>query len=187
MNRTKKILLLLSISFLFLGLTNQRETIIKGTVKTENANKKNNVGLLQLELRENSLVKGQTIIQMDGTFIMRAKLDKDADLFYKGIGINGEVFIQTLQQTSSDTIFLTIEIPKNYTKKWGKAVCPKCNKQDQTLPIKYGLGSAILVRHIDKNRDTTYLPYNNKKYFDGNDITSDLDPKYFCKRDNIKF
>ena len=181
-----KILSILTIIFLTLGQTNsERVIIIKGTVMTGNVNKNNIDGLL-LELRAKDFVMGQTFI-IGSSFTMRAKFDKDGDLFYKGIGVNGETFIQTLKLTSSDTIYLTIEIPKQYEKKWGRAVCPKCHKHDQTLPIEYGLGSAIVVRYIDKNRDTTYLPYNKKKYFDGNDVTSELDPKYFCKRDNIKF
>ena len=156
-----------------------------GTVKTDTENNDNIFGLY-IEFRVDTLVIARNIIQQDGTFKISATADKDFDIYYRGIGV-GDTYVQTIKPTEKDTVSLTFKVPRDYKKYFGKAVCPKCNKHDQTIPIRYGLETAIMVQHITSKGDTIYTPYDNKKYYDGGCVTSDIDPKYFCKRDKIKF
>ena len=165
--------------------TPKKATIFTGTVTTDTHNK-NNIFGLYIEFRVDSLVIASNIIQQDGTFKISVTADKKFDIYYRGIGVN-DTYVQTTKPTDKDTVALTFKVPKDYKKHFGKTVCPKCNKHDQTVPIRYGLGSAIIIQHFDNKGDKTLKPYNNKNYFDGGCVISDIDPKYFCKRDNIKF
>ncbi len=181
---TKTTLTILTI--LTLGFTTpKKETIFIGTVTTDTKNKDNVLGL-SIEFRVDTLVIGKTIIQQDGTFKISATADKEFDIYYRGIGV-GDTYIQTIKPTDKDTVLLIFKVPKEYKKHFGKTPCPKCNKHDQTVPIRYGDGSAIVVQHIDNNGDTTLTPYDKNNYYAGTCITSEIDPKYFCKRDKIKF
>ena len=178
---TLTILTILTLGF----VTPKKETIFIGTVTPDSKNKENIFGLY-IEFRVDTLVIARNIIQQDGTFKISALADKEFDIYYRGIGV-GDTYVQTIKPTDKDTVLLTIKVPKDYKKRFGKAVCLKCNKHDQTVPIRYGLGSAIVIQHVDNKDDTTYTPYDKKNYYDGGCVTSDIDPKYFCKRDKIKF
>lgn len=181
---TKVTLTILTI--LTLGFTTpKKETIFIGTVTTKTENKGNVLGLC-IELRIDTVVIARNTIQQDGTFKLSAPADKEFDVYYHGPGVR-DTYVQSVKPTDEDTISLTFKLPKDYKKHFGKAICPKCNKHDQTVPIRYGLGSARVNQQIDSKGDTTYTPYDKKNYFDGSCVTSDIDPKYFCKRDNIKF
>lgn len=181
---TKATLTILTI--LTLGLTTpKKETIFTGTVTTDTKNKDNVFGLY-IEFRIDTVVIAGTIIQKDGTFKILATADKEFDMYYRGVGV-GDTYVQTIKPTDKDTVSLTFKVPKDYKKHLGKAICPKCHKHDQTLPIRYGLGSAKVIQHVDSKGDTTYTHYDKKNYYDGGCVTSDIDPKYFCKRDKVKF
>jgi len=181
---TKATLTILTI--LTLGFTTlKKETIFIGTVTTDTKNKDKILGLY-IEFRIDTVVIARNNIQQDGTFKLSTTADKEFDIYYRGIGV-GDTYVQTVKPTDKDTVSLTFKVPKNYKKHFGKVNCPKCNKHDQTVPIRYGLGSAIVIQHVDSKGDTTYTPYDKKNYFDGGCVTSDFDPKYFCKRDKIKF
>jgi hypothetical protein len=181
-----KSLILTILSILSLGLkAPQKETIFLGTVTTDTLNKHNIFGLW-IEFRVDSETIARSLVQQDGTFKMTAKADKEFDIYYAGLGV-GDTYLQTMKPTFKDTVLLNFKIPKNYKKLFGKAVCPKCHKLNQTIPIRYGEGSAIVFQHIDAKGDTILLPFNRKNYYTGTCITSDLDPKYYCKRDKIKF
>lgn len=186
MCKLKKILTLTILTIFTLGfITPKKETIFIGTVTTDYKNKENIFGLY-IEFRIDSLVIARNIIQQDGTFKISTTADKEFDIYYCGIGV-GDTYLQTFKPTSKDTVSITFKIPKNYKKKYGKAVCPKCNKKDQTIPIRYGWGSAIVIQHINSKGDTANTPYYKKNYYDGGCVTSYIDPKYFCERDKIKF
>jgi hypothetical protein len=163
----------------------KKETIFMGTVRTDTKNK-DNIFDLYIEFRVDTLVIARGTLQQDETFKISATADKDFDIYYRGIGI-GDTYVQTIKSTEKDTVFLTFKVPRNYNKHFGKTVCPKCNKHDQTVPIRYGLGTSIVFQHIDSKGDTIRTPYDNKNYYDGGCVTSEVDPKYFCKRDKIKF
>ncbi len=73
--------------------------------------------------------------------------------------------------------FLNVQL-KSHEEEWtckykkGNKKCPACRKKDEVIPIVYGLPVG--------ERDW------NKYYFAGCKI-SYCDPKWFCKRDSIKF
>jgi hypothetical protein len=169
---TLTILTILTLSF----ATPKKKTIFIGTVTTD-VKKKNNILGLYIEFRVDTLVIARDIIEQNGTFKISAATDKEFDVFYRGIGV-GDTYVQTIKPTDKDTVLLTYKIPKDYKKYLGKTICPKCNKHDQTVPVSYGDGSAKLIDGV---------PYDNKNYYAGTCITSDLDPKFFCRRDKIKF
>jgi len=161
------------------------ETVITGTVKTNLTTPRSILGLT-ISLRNEHTVIDQCFVESDGTFKLKAIIDRELDLYYRGVGID-TTYIQKISPTDKDTIRLIVVIPGIYKKRWGHAVCPKCNRSDQTVPIQYGLGTTSIAQEINKHGDTTLLPYNKKKYFAGTCIRSLLDPKYFCRRDKIKF
>lgn len=172
-----KTLTLTVLTVLTLGfVTPKKETIFIGTVTPDIKNKDNIFGLY-IEFRVDTLVIARNIIQQDGIFKISTTADKEFDIYYRGIGV-GDTYVQTIKPTDKDTVSLTFKVPRDYKKYFGKTVCPKCNKHDQTVPIRYGDGSAILVDGV---------PYDKKNYYAGTCITSDLDPKFFCIRDKIKF
>jgi len=182
MNKLKlTILTIFTLSF----ITPKKETIFIGTITTD-LNNKDNIFGLYIEFRIDTLVIARNIIQQDGTFKISATADKKFDIYYCGIGV-GDTYLQTIKPTSKDTVSITFKIPKNYKKYFGKAVCPKCNKKAQTIPIRYGWGSAIVIQHINSKGDTTNTPDHKKNYYDGGCVTSQIHPKYYCKRDKIKF
>ena len=181
---TKATLTILTI--LTFGFTGpKKETIFIGTVTTDPKNKDNVLGLY-IEFRVDSLVVGRNIIERDGTFKIKTSADKAFDVYYRGIGVD-DTYIQTIKPTDKDTVLLTFKVPKDYKRRFRKTVCPKCNQYDQTVPIRYGSESAIIVQYIDNKGDTTYTQYDKRNYYAGDCVTSDIDPKYFCKRDKIKF
>jgi len=163
----------------------KKETVFIGTVTTDTKSANDIVGLI-IEFRIDTLVIAKNVIQQDGSFKILAPTDKEFDIYYRGIGID-DTYVQTIKPTNQDTVFLTFQIPKIYKKRFGKTVCPKCNKHNQTIPIQYGWGSAIIVQNLNSKGDTIYTHYDKKNYYSGTCITSDFDPQYFCKRDNIKF
>ena len=175
------ILTILTLSFMI----PKEETIFIGRVTSDTKTRGNILGLI-IEFRVDTLVIARKVVQQDGSFKISASADKEFDIYYRGIGV-GETYILTIKPTNKDTVSLTFQIPKDYKKIFGKAVCPKCNKHDQTVPIRYGLESAIVIQHVDAKGDITYKPYDKKNYYAGDCVTSDIDPKYFCKRDKIKF
>lgn len=181
---TKATLTILTILTLVFA-TPRKETIFIGTVTTDTKNKENVFGLY-IEFKIDTVVIARNIIQQDGTFKLSATADKEFDIYYRGIGV-GDTYVQTVKPTDKDTVSLTFKVPKDYKKHFGKTICPKCDKHDQIVPIRYGLGSAIVIQHVDSKSDTTYTPYDKKNYYDGGCVTSDIEPKYFCKRDKIKF
>lgn len=161
-----------------------KETIFIGTVKTD-INKQDNVIGLYIEFRIDTLVIARSVIQQDGSFKISATADNEFDIYYKGVGVV-DTYIQTIKPIDRDTVLLTFRIPKDYEEHFGNAVCPKCGKFDQTIPIAYGL-KTIVVYEKDQPAYTTYDGYGKKEVYDGGCVTSEIAPKYYCKRDKIKF
>lgn len=181
-----KMLTLIVLTILTLGfVTPKKETIYMGKVTTKVSDKDLLFGLY-IEFRVDTLVLARSVVQQNGTFKISATNDKQIDIYYLGIGV-GDTYVQTIKPTDKDTILLTLEIPKNHKKYFGITICPKCSKHDQTVPIRYGFGNSIEILHVDSNGDTTFTPYDKKNYYDGGCVTSGIAPKYFCKRDKIKF
>jgi hypothetical protein len=162
-----------------------KETTFIGKVTT-NKNNKNYVLGLCIEFRVDTIVIAKGFVEENGTFKITSPVSNKIDIYYHGIGVQ-DTYVKTIRPTDEDTVILNLTIPKEYKRYFGKAVCPKCNKANKTIPIVYGLGSAVLIKHSDNKGDTTQIPYDNKSYYAGSCVTSDIDPKFFCKRDMIKF
>lgn len=161
------------------------ETVIFGQVTADEKTRVNVVGV-QVDVRLDTTVIATGFIGKDLTFTIPAVFDKTVDLYYKSIGVQ-DAFLQSVSPTELDTIKIAIQLPKTYEKKLGKAICPKCNKTDQIVPIRFGMGSAMLVTHLDLDGNKILLPYDKNYYYAGSCMTSLIDPQYFCKRDEIKF
>lgn len=57
-----------------------------------------------------------------------------------------------------------------------KNACPVCNKQDEVIPIVYGLPDPILGEKEKQGKVQL-----------GGCVISDSDPQWYCKRDRIEF
>jgi hypothetical protein len=181
----KKLTLIILTIFTLGFIIPKKNTIFIGTIVSDEQTKNDIAGLI-IDFRIDTLVIAQSIVERDGAFKISASADKEFDVYYRGIGI-GENYALTIKSTEKDTIKFTIEIPRKYNKKKGKIVCPKCSEQDQTIPIRYGLGTEIVYRQVDKKGDTTYISYDKNNYYEGGCVHSEISPKYFCKRDKLKF
>ena len=181
----KKLTLIILTIFTLGFITPKKNTNFIGTVISNEENRNDIAGLI-IDFRIDTLVIAQSIVEENGKFKISASSAKEFDVFYRGIGI-GENYATTIKPTENDTVKFTIEIPRKYKKKWRKSVCPKCSKHDQTVPIRYGLGSEIVYLQIDKKGDTTYISHDKNNYYDGGCVHSDISPKYFCRRDKLKF
>ena len=179
-------LILLINAILNLGfMTPKKEVFILGTFITNEKNKDNILGLT-IEFRVDTIVIAKSLIQQNRTFKIATNVEKEFDIYYYGIGV-GDTYLVTIKPNEKDTLALTFNVPKEYKKKFGKTVCPKCNKYDQTVPIRYGDNAVILVQSADNDGNKTIRQYDKKNYYAGTCVTSDIDPKYYCIRDNIKF
>lgn len=57
-----------------------------------------------------------------------------------------------------------------------KKICPKCQKTDEVIPIVYGYPTESLFEKAEKG-----------KVLLGGCCVMDIYPKWYCKRDKIKF
>lgn len=160
-----------------------KETVVTGTI-TLNSNDSSYVNLLSIEFRIDSTVIAKTRIQKGGRYVAAIKTDKPVDMYCTGFGFT-DTYIQTIRPSAEDTVSVNFKIPRAYKKFLWKAVCPKCSRHDQTINIVHG--RAIVFTHMNNKGEKVFVPYNRKHYYDGGCVTSDTDPKYFCKRDQIKF
>jgi hypothetical protein len=101
----------------------------------------------------------------------------------KGIGnISGRSYtFKNIEMRESDTI--KIDFPYSLTCKYDKSIenktCPICKKQDEVIPISYGLISEESNKLLEGN--------NTNKYKSGGCVVSDCDPNWFCQRDKLDF
>lgn len=101
----------------------------------------------------------------------------------KGIGsIAGRYYtLKNAELKKTDTI--SIKIPYALTCKYDKSkenkTCPVCKTDNEVIPISYGLTAEIIKEGEEVK--------NEKKYKPGGCTTSDCDPNWYCKRDNLEF
>ena len=179
--------LIIAFAFLMFGFSApEKETVFKGRVIL-NSQDIDYSSIFIIEFRMGSTVIAETGIHKDGTYEINVKTNKAVDVYYRGISIP-RTYQQTTEPTSEDTILLDLTIPKDYKFLSGKAICPKCSKHDQTIPISYGLKAKVVyVKRIHKKADTTLTTDYKNEYYDGGCTTSDIAAKYHCKRDKIEF
>jgi hypothetical protein len=164
------------------------KTVVKGTLVTiARTNQKTSVELLLLEVR---LKVGKTTIaasavQPGGHFVISNESNAVANLVYAGLGVNGEVYLATVLPHRADTLRVIFGLPVSTAKPKGRVACPKCRLRDKVLPIG-GQAGVVTVR-INAKGDTTHLPFDRKYYHPESDVSSWLDPHWYCIRDTIKF
>ncbi|WP_417871301.1 hypothetical protein [Winogradskyella sp.] len=80
----------------------------------------------------------------------------------------------------NDTI--DVKIPYSLSCKYDKSIdnktCPICKKDDEVIPISYGL-----TLEIEKKEKTK----KQKEYKSGGCVTTGCDPNWYCRRDEIDF
>jgi hypothetical protein len=181
-----KLLTLIILATLALGSkASKRETVFSGKISATSSMMPILFGL-NIEFRVDTFVIARAMVQQDGSFTISAPSNTGFDMYYSGVGIR-ETYVQAIQPAIIDSVSLAFKLPKVYKKHFGKPVCPKCNKQNKTVSIRYGAENAVRVQNIDENGHIILKPYDDKYYYEGGCISSDLDPMYFCKRDKIKF
>jgi len=78
---------------------------------------------------------------------------------------------------TNDTTDLEISFPSEckYDSSFVSKKCPKCKKDDKSIPILYGyMDEASIKKDL-----TTYKV--------GGCIVTDCQPRYYCKRDNLDY
>ncbi|MCL9806572.1 hypothetical protein NAT51_13635 [Flavobacterium amniphilum] len=177
--------ILMLLSLLFLGFYKpEKRTVYTGTV-TIDPKYKDEIAYLNIEFRDHKKAVAGNMLQQDCSFRITTKANKELDIYYTGMGI-GDTYLQTVKPTDKDSVFLSFKIPKEYQKKAGKAICPKCNKQDKTITIAYGFKSIVIYAE-NQPPYTTYEGYGKEEVYDGGCNSSEISAKFFCKRDAIKF
>ncbi|MEZ4842963.1 MAG: hypothetical protein R3A43_01790 [Bacteroidia bacterium] len=142
---------------------------------------------LYIEFRADTAVVGACPIQKNGSFNISLKMNpsQSYDIFFKGLH-QDELFVKSISTQDFDTTFLSVNLPYHHKKHFGKSICPKCKKHDQTIPVVYGL-KVITVFSQHPPPYTTSEGYGRKEIFDGGFRLSEINPSYYCKRDRIKF
>jgi len=169
---------------LFYARTLERPTVVQGVfINKASVDKAKQLDwlLLQVKLRVGRTVIAQSTVQPDGHYTIRNQSNAKADLVYGGIGVNDDVYLATVLPHQSDTVKLTSELPVSILKKHGAINCPKCKQKDKVLPIDGRAG--VLIHTSNGQRQ----PYNKKHYYPDSDVSSWLDPHWYCVRDTIKF
>ena len=130
----------------------------------------------------------ETVINLvsdkNGVFKIPRKILTDSnnyDVILTSMVGNG-TYLATINAFSSDKI--EISLPRNYQMRFGRAICPKCQKTKDVYKITHS-EAPIMVQHI-KNGDTTYSPIYKRTYSMG-DVYGELDPKWYCKKDDIYY
>lgn len=174
------------LTILTLGFTlPRRENIYLGQV-TINSEVKNEYLGLFIEFRVDTLVIAKSNLKKDGSFKISVTTDKEFDVYYRHL-VGQDCYLQSIKPSDKDKVRLNFTFPTIYKKEINEVVCPKCKKHDQTIPILYrGQGSVELFENIDSSGFKSFVPYDKTNYYAGCTF-SKFDPKYFCKRDKIKF
>lgn len=150
-------------------------------------------GKLIAELPEETerIVKRTKVILEINEKIITADLDDDLNFsFYdlkagnfkirtepKPAGTN-RIIIDFLKPNDTINIKLPYSLTCKYDKSKKDKTCPVCKKEDQVIPISYGL-----IVEITKKGEVK----KEKEYKSGGCVTTGCDPNWYCKRDEIDF
>ncbi|MEY8847293.1 hypothetical protein AB9K26_00635 [Psychroserpens sp. XS_ASV72] len=157
---------------------------VNGKILLENEDDRNNV-----------IQKTKVILSQNGTE-QSTKVNENLEFFFeiegfndievtfepKGMGnISGRFYtFKNSELRKKDTI--SLKIPYSLTCKYDKSkdnkTCPTCEREDEVIPIAYGLIAEITKKGEEKQE---------KKYKSGGCVISDCDPNWYCKRDNLEF
>jgi len=179
----KAVLLLLGVTLLY-ARTSERPTVVQGVfINRASVDKAKQLDwlLLQVKLKVGRTVIAQSTVRPDGHYTISNQSNAKADLIYCGIGVDDDVYLATILPHQSDTVKLISELPVSILKKHGVINCPKCKQKDKVLPIDGRAG--VVMQTSDGKRQ----PYDTKHYYPDSDVSSWLDPHWYCVRDTIKF
>jgi hypothetical protein len=145
----------------------------------------NDFGYDQITIQNKKSNIVNIVADKDGFVYISRTLFKDSidyDLFLTTIGVKG-TYLTTI---NSKTNGLTeISLPKAYKTRLGKAICPKCSKINKVSKIIY-YDAPIAIMKIAKG-DTIYSPNYKNRLYRSSEVPGKLDPKWYCKRDDIYF
>lgn len=186
-NLMKPISLTLLAILIFAFVAPKKETVFIGKISTTQNNKTPVLGIL-IEIRVDTTVIAKTTTDKFGAFKVSVSTSKEFDIYFCGVGTH-QTFVQSVPPTDKDSVLMLFKMPKDYIMKFGRAYCPKCKKHDMTLPIRFTSPTTEVFVKIDSNGDTIRTNYDRKYYYEGSGgcIGSEFDPKYYCKRDKIKY
>ncbi len=170
----------ISIALTSFGLDNKQQIQIRLINKSHC-----DFGFEQITIKNKKEIVSRIMSDKDGIVKIPPGLLRDSvdyDLFLTTIGVNG-TYLATIN--SKTTGLIEITLPKTYEMRFGKAICPKCKKINKVYKAVY-TDPPIVTRKIF-NGDTIYSPIVNGKYYMNTDVTNDLDPRWYCERDDILF
>jgi hypothetical protein len=166
----------------------ERPTVVQGVFRNRSSidkSKQDDWLSLQVKLKVGRTVIAQSMVQPDGRYTISNPSNAMADLVYGGMSVDGDVYLATILPHQPDTVRLTIELPVSTPQKHKPVACPKCRRKDKVLSIDGRAG--VVVRTVHTRGDTSLLPYDKKHYYPDSDVSSWLDPHWYCVRDTIKF
>lgn len=169
LNMKKLILILLSISLTFNGLS-QKYGAIEGIVydSIENAG----IAYVSLSLIKSNL---QTFSDNEGKFIFN-NVPVGEDIFECSTVGYGTPRRLTIKIFADSTSFIKINLAPCQYDTFGARQCPICNKTDVTIPIVYGDPTKKGIKLAKKGEIKL-----------GGCVISHCDPKWYCKRDGVSF
>lgn len=162
----------------------QNKTVFIGEIIIDERIKRE-IDDLTIVFKSDTLVLAGAAVKEDGSFKISTEFNAEIDIYYRAWGLQ-DVFAQTLKPEQKAVVYLNLKLPIQYKKKSGKAICPKCNRNDFTIPIHYGL-KVITVYSKNPPPYTTFEGFGRTEIYDGGCNESVISPKYFCKMDSIKF
>ncbi|MCK8482289.1 hypothetical protein [Psychroserpens algicola] len=179
----KKLLYLTFLTFGFVFCYSQ-EIKVNGKILLENKDDRENViEKTKVHLEQNG-IKQISIVNENLEFEFNINgFDKILITFEPvGVGSVSGRFYTFKNNTLRKNDTISLKIPYALTCKFDKSVnnktCPTCKKEDEVIPISYGLIAEITKKDEEKKE---------KKYKSGGCVTGDCDPNWYCKRDNLEF
>jgi len=184
MTRSMKfsILVLLLFGFSFSSLCQDKAQQIEVKLNFGGTNK---IGVEQITIKRYKETISKIMTDNHGIVYISRNLLKDVidyDLYLTSIGVNG-TYLTTINSKTIGVV--EISLPKKYQMRFGKAICPRCHTTRYVLETIY-TDPPIRVRKIIKG-DTIYSPISNGRYYMPTDVINELDPQWYCKKDDILF
>ena len=112
-----------------------------------------------------------TYTDLNGNFIIDSIPDGTYDLKIFSIGY-GDTLVKSIQVFKDSVTLLVINFPPPCPKNVTNKVCPLCKSDDKLIPIRYG----VLIP-TDFKEEVYQVQWDGKP----------CDPRWFCKRDELKF
>ena len=138
----------------------------------------------QITMKNNKKVLDKILTDKNGFATISSSMVSDSveyDLYLTSIGVR-ENYVTTINAKTNR--LLEIQLPKKYKMRFGKAICPKCNRINKVVKVVY-CEAPIVVLKVAKG-DTIFSPIYRHKYYMP-DVTSNLDPKWYCEKDDLLF